>query len=226
MGLIFGVPALHIPPLGALGAGIGTSASIWVGTLAYALAGCKHAHTKGFTTAFLSKDELGVLCAQALPSSATSVLFASGMTAMYAIVSHLGTAQVAAVNVLLNLALVLILPISGMGIAAGALAGRALGRGDVEDAKRWPWDVSKLAAALMAGVGLCMAAFPLFFLTPFLSDPVAASLAVTPLRLTVRTTKWRLCDHPYMHAYVHTDSVHHPPSRRVVSHLVCMCVFV
>ena len=82
------------------------------------------------------------------------------MTVMYWIVGHLGTAETAAVNVLINLMLTLVLPCMGMGLAAGAFSGRALGRGDAEDATRWPWDVAKLTAAMMFGVGLIAVLFP------------------------------------------------------------------
>jgi MATE family multidrug resistance protein len=127
---------------------------------------------------------LKTLAKQAVPTSITTVRFATGMTALYWIVSHLGTAEVAAVNVLINLMLTLVLPCMGMGLAAGALSGRALGRGDVEDATQWPWDVAKLTAAMMFGVGLIAVGFPEKLLGCFLTNQDAISKAVMPLRFT------------------------------------------
>jgi hypothetical protein len=45
---------------------------------------------------------------QSLPTSLNNLLFATGMTVMYWIAGHLGTAEVAAVNVLINLMLTLV----------------------------------------------------------------------------------------------------------------------
>jgi MATE family multidrug resistance protein len=72
----------------------------------------------------------------------------------------------------------------GMGLAAGALSGRALGRGDVEDAARWPWDVAKLTAAMMFGVGMIAVLIPETLLRCFLTNQEAVAKAVLPLRFT------------------------------------------
>jgi len=180
----FGVPALGIPPLGALGAGLGTSFSIWCGTAMYAYQGVKRASTLGFLQARPTLTDLKVLATQALPTSVTNLLYASGMMALYSIVGKLGTTEVAAVNVLINLMLFLILPCMGMGLAAGALSGRALGRGDIEDARQWPWDVAKITAVLMSALGFVLALSPRVVLSVFLTDPNAVEVAVTPLRMT------------------------------------------
>jgi MATE family multidrug resistance protein len=180
----FGVPSLGIPPLGALGAGLGTSFSIWCGTAMYIYQGVKRASTLGFLQTRPTMAELKVLATQALPTSVTNLLYASGMMALYSIVGLLGTTEVAAVNVLINLMLFLILPCMGMGLAAGALSGRALGRGDVEDAKQWPWDVAKITAVLMSVCGVLLALCPRVVLSLFLTDPHAVDIAVTPLIMT------------------------------------------
>ena len=179
-----GVPQLGIPPLGALGAGLGTSFSLWCGTAMYVYQGIKRASKYGFLQTRPTMTDLKVLAAQAAPTSVTNLLYASGMMTLYSIVGRIGTTEVAAVNVLINLMLFLVLPCMGMGLAAGALSGRALGRGDVEDAKQWPWDVAKITAALMSVVGIILAAFPRVVLAIFLNDPHAVDIATTPLRMT------------------------------------------
>ena len=179
-----GVPQLGIPPLGALGAGLGTSFSLWCGTAMYVYQGIKRASKYGFLQTRPTMTDLKVLATQAAPTSVTNLLYASGMMTLYSIVGRIGTTEVAAVNVLINLMLFLVLPCMGMGLAAGALSGRALGRGDVEDAKQWPWDVAKITAALMSVVGIILAAFPRVVLAIFLNDPHAVDIATTPLRMT------------------------------------------
>ena len=198
--LIWGVPALGVPKLGVAGAGLGTAFSVWVGTAMYIYQGFKRAKKYGFGfslrrreggaeldeefSSFPTKEEIMLLIKQALPTGITNVLYASAMVFMYAIVGAISTTSVAAVNVLINLMLVLVLPCMGMGLAAGALSGRALGAGDVEDAKQWPWDVSKITAAGMSIFGLLIALFPQPILSVFLTDPEAIRVATMPLRLT------------------------------------------
>ena len=63
------------------------------------------------------------------------------MTTMYWIVAKIGTAELAAANVLINVTLIAMLPGMALGISAAALVGQALGRGEPEDAKQWAWDV-------------------------------------------------------------------------------------
>ena len=198
--LIWGVPALGVPKFGVAGAGLGTAFSVWVGTAMYIYQGFKRAKKYGFGfslrrreggaeldeefSSFPTKEEIMLLIKQALPTGITNVLYASAMVFMYAIVGAISTTSVAAVNVLINLMLVLVLPCMGMGLAAGALSGRALGAGDVEDAKQWPWDVSKITAAGMSIFGLLIALFPQPILSVFLTDPEAIRVATMPLRLT------------------------------------------
>jgi len=208
--LIWGIPELGIPRLGVYGAGLGTAFSVWVGTAMYIYQGFKRARVYGFgfslrkkqlTTAATTneaemmddddqfssaptKSEISLLIKQALPTGITNVLYASAMVFMYAIVGAISTTSVAAVNVLINLMLVLVLPCMGMGLAAGALSGRALGAGDVEDAKQWPWDVAKITAAGMSMFGILIALFPQPILKIFLTDPEAIRVATMPLRLT------------------------------------------
>ena len=184
LSLIFGVPALGVPAMGVVGAGIGTSVSVWVGSALYLRMGLTRAREMGFACCVPSANDFKVLLRQAAPTSGTNLLFATGMAAMYWIVGRLGTAETAAVNVLINLMLTLVLPCMGMGLAAGALSGRALGRGDVEDATQWPWDVAKLTAALMFGVGLIAVLIPEVLLKIFLTNEDAIRVATWPLRFT------------------------------------------
>ena len=173
-----------VPALGVVGAGVGTTVSVWVGTALYLRMGFSRAKRMGFARERPSVADLKTLLGQAAPTSVTNLLFATGMTVMYWIVGRLGTAETAAVNVLINLMLTLVLPCMGMGLAAGALSGRALGRGDVEDAAQWPWDVAKLTAAMMFGVGMIAVLIPETLLRCFLTNQEAVAKAVLPLRFT------------------------------------------
>lgn len=181
--LIFGVPGLGIPALGVLGAGLGTTASTWFGTLLYFRQGFMRARARGFMAAMPSLATVRTLGGLSISQALTTTLYASGMTVLFWIIGRIGTVELGAANVLLNLLLVVALPCWGMGLSAGALAGRAMGRGDPEDADKWVWQVARLTSALMALCGLVFVAFPDMLLKPFLADEVARAAAVAPLRM-------------------------------------------
>lgn len=179
--LIFG--KLGLPELGTQGAGIGTASATVIGTLTYVILAMKHARHAGFLRARPSAQTLGRLLRLSIPSAIQTLFFASGLTAQFWIIGRVGTAELAAANVLINLMLVLILPGIAMGIAAASLAGQALGRKEPEEAVRWGWDVTKLAAVVLGAVGLPMIAIPRVLLSGFIHDPQTLELAVIPLQL-------------------------------------------
>jgi Na+-driven multidrug efflux pump len=113
-----------------------------------------------------------------------SLFFAAGLTATSAIVARVGTHDLAAMNVLINVTMVAFLPGLGLGLAASTLVGQALGRRDVDDAERWGWDVAQVGVAVMVLLGLPMAVVPELIVGAFFSkEPEALALAITPLRL-------------------------------------------
>lgn len=183
--LIFG--ALGLPAFGSLGAGMGTTASVYIGTFTYVSLARKHAKEAGFLSGLPDKGTTRTMLRLALPNGIQQFFFAGGMTVLFAIIGRVGTRELAASTVLLNLLLVALLPGMGFGIAAASLVGQALGRGDPDDAHRWGWEVVKVAALTMGLLALPVVFFPDPVLAPFLHDPVTLALARTPLRLIMAT---------------------------------------
>ncbi len=179
--LIFG--ALGIEPMGATGAGIGTTIATCLGTGYYFLLGSRYARGAGFLAGIPDRATLQTMLRLAIPSGVQMLFFSGGMTALFWVIGKVGTAEVAAANVLINVMLVCILPAMGFGIAAGSLVGQALGAGDPDDAARWGWDVVIVGVVLLACLGAPMVAFPDVILSAFLSDPDTLALARGPLRL-------------------------------------------
>ena len=179
--LIFG--ALGIPPLGTLGAGIGSALATYIGTAVYIFLGFKHARRAGFLRAIPGAATMLTMVRLALPSALQQFMFAAGITALFWIIGQVGTAEVAASNVLVNLLLVAFLPGMGLGLAAASLVGQALGRGDGDEARRWGWDVVKLAGLVMAALGLPALLVPDVLLAGFIHDPAVVAIARGPLRL-------------------------------------------
>ena len=179
--LIFG--ALGIPPLGTLGAGIGSTLATYIGTAEYIFLGFKHARRARFLRAIPGAATMLTMVRLALPSALQQFMFAAGITALFWIIGQVGTAEVAASNVLVNLLLVAFLPGMGLGLAAASLVGQALGRGDGDQARRWGWDVVKLAGLVMAALGLPALLVPDVLLAGFIHDPAVVAIARGPLQL-------------------------------------------
>ena len=180
--LIFG--ALGFPALGALGSGLGTAIATWAGAAIYAAEGWRRARPAGFLVRPPGRRTMRTVARVSAPASIQQFSFASGFTAMMWIVGLVGVAELAAANVIVNLLLAPVLVGLALGLAAGALVGRALGRGDRDSARRWAWDVVKVAAVAMGGLGLPMALAPQFLLGAFIADPETLAIAEAPLRLT------------------------------------------
>ena len=171
------------PELGALGAGIGTSASTVLGTFIYFYLGFKHARANGFLTALPSKKGVKDLVSLSLPSSIQQLFFSAGFVATYIIIGKIGTVELAAANVLINITLVAILPAIALGMAAATLVGQALGRGEPDDAEQWGWDVVRIGVVGIGMLGLIMIIFPSYLLSPFNPDPEAIAAGVWPMRI-------------------------------------------
>jgi putative MATE family efflux protein len=179
--LIFGV--LGAPKLGVLGAGIGSTVGTYVGTLSYFLLGFRHARANSFLRGLPAGETLRTMLRLSLPAGLQQFFFATGMTAFFAIIARVGTAELAASNVLLNLLLVALLPSIGFGLASASLVGQALGRRDTDDARRWAWDVTRVATLIIGALSLVAFVFPDALLGLFLHDPDTLALARWPLRL-------------------------------------------
>jgi MATE family multidrug resistance protein len=179
--LIFG--HLGLPELGATGAGIGTTIATYLGTVVYVGLALRHARGSGFLRSTVDRGTIASMLRLSVPAGLQNFFFAAGMTALFWIIGRIGTPELAASNVLVQLLLVAILPGVGFGLAAASLVGQALGRGDRDDAVRWGWDVSRLAMLLVGGGALLGLVFPDLLLRIFLHDDHTIELARFPLRL-------------------------------------------
>jgi MATE family multidrug resistance protein len=190
--LIYG--KLGAPALGATGAGVATTIAVYVGTGFYFVLAMRHAGPSGFLRQRPNGAILRAIGRLSLPNGLQQLFFALGFNVLFWIIAHgkvadraLSTAEVAAANVVINVTLVAVLPGLGMGIAAATLVGQALGRGNAADAKAWGWDVVRIAAGVMALLGLPMLLFPDVILRIFLHEPLTLDIARGPLRLVGAT---------------------------------------
>ena len=185
--LIFG--NLGAPALGTEGAGIATTISVFLGTAIYTTQAWHVARGSGFLEHFPRRETLASILRISIPASTQQFFFAAGFTALFLIIGKIGTAELAAANVLMNVSQTAFLPGLGLGIACASLVGQALGRGDPQDAKAWGWDVTKLGILVLGLLGVPMLVFPDSILAIFLNDRAVIDLARGPLML-VGATIW------------------------------------
>ncbi|MFT6732496.1 MAG: MATE family multidrug resistance protein [Polaribacter sp.] len=179
--LIFG--HWGFPELGAKGAGLGTTISLYVGMFIYLWLTIKHTKQYGFGLHLPKLETVKQLVKTSIPASLQQLFFALGFTFLFWIVGKIGTDELAAAHVLTTLTLVAILPSIGFGMSAGTLVGQALGRKEVDDAYQWAWDTSKIASISVTLISLPMFFIPEYVLAIFLHDENVIKLATLPLQL-------------------------------------------
>jgi putative MATE family efflux protein len=181
-GLIFG--HFGLPELGSTGAGIGSTIATFLGSTLYTILVIRLARGNGFLRGLPKFGTLKAMWRLTVTSALTQFFFAAGIAALMWIVGRIGTQETAVATVLLNFTMLMILPCIGLGLATATLVGQALGRGDLEDAKKWGWDVTRLGMLFMGVAAIPMLMFPDLILSLFLHDPVTRTLARSALQLT------------------------------------------
>ena len=180
--LIFG--NFGAPELGVTGAGLASLASVILGTMVYFFLGFKHARGHGFLHRRPHFSEVKTLVKLSLPNGIQQFFFSGGFLATYWIIGKVGTDELAAANVLLNLTMLALLPGLGFGLTSATLVGQALGQNDPGDARRWGFDVVKLAAIIMTIICLPMVFIPATVISTFYAlDADTLALAIGPMRL-------------------------------------------
>ncbi len=181
-GLIFG--AFGLPRLETLGAGIGTTTALYLGSVLYFLQTWREGRHHGFLGRLPALTTLTNIIRVSLPNSIQQLMFSMGLMTLFWIIGRVGTDEVAVAHVLITLVLFLILPAIGLGLSATSLVGQALGREEPEDAYRWGWDVTRLAVLLLFVMALPMWLIPEQVLGIFLHEPELVELGRVPLMIT------------------------------------------
>lgn len=171
-----------------------------IGSAIYFFLGFRHIAKDGFLKRLATRRETSALIRISLPAGFQQLIFASGMVAMFRIIGMVGTAELAAANVLITVLLFAILPGLALGLTCTTLVGQALGRKEPEDAYQWAWDVSKVAAVLLTVLGLPMWLVPDLVSSLFIHDPETRELVRWPMRLVGLTMPIEAMSFSFMHA--------------------------
>jgi MATE family, multidrug efflux pump len=184
--LIFG--KFGAPALGATGAAVSTVVSLHMGVIINFALVYFFSRKDGFLNVRPERSLLARVFKLGLPATMQEFFFAAGYIVFFWIVGQVGTAELAATNVLVRITMVLVILAMSLAAASATLVSKTLGEGDHAGAGQWGWDIGKLGVIGITLLGVPLFLFPKFFLSIFLSDPHAISLAVIPLRLVGATT--------------------------------------
>ncbi len=179
----FGAPAL-----GATGAALSTTLAIHVGLILNLVMTYKQYWKDGFLRVVPGRALLERVFKMGIPVTMQEFFFSLGYLVFFWIIGQIGTAELAAANVLVRITMVLVLLAMSLGVASATLVSRTIGEGDVEGASQWGWDAAKLGVIAITALGLPFLFFPEQILALFLSDPRAIEIAIIPLRLIAATT--------------------------------------
>jgi putative MATE family efflux protein len=179
--LIFG--HLGAPALGTAGAGVASTVATVFGAAYYFVLGRRHASKRGFMHGLPDRKTLATMLSLGVPTALQQFFFFGGFTVLFWIVGRIGTSEVAAATVLINVTLLAIFPAIGLGLSSATLVGNALGRERIDEARRWGREVALLACAATSIVALPMIFASTLLLSVFVADPATVELARTPLRI-------------------------------------------
>jgi len=178
---IFMYGLLGSPPLGAVGAGLGSGITFWLMFIFIAV----YTHRAPFYRSFQLWQQVAWPHAQrmialikiGLPIGLSFMLQAGLFTAVALIMGSLGTDVVAAHAVALNFAsIVFMLPL-GIGMGATSLVGRAIGAGDPVLAKRYGVSAFSMAFVMMVLSATITVSFAHSIATLYTDEPSVIALA-------------------------------------------------
>jgi MATE family multidrug resistance protein len=164
------------PQGGIVGAAWATAASSLFSAVAFTIIFLSRTHRRDFSThrPRLDRVILGRLMRFGLPSGFHFMLDIMSFNLFVQCVGRMGTLELGATNVALQINTLAFLPMFGFGIAAQALVGQGMGEGRADLAARATWSTFHLAFGYMALFALFYLVAPAIFVEPFAvkADPV------------------------------------------------------
>lgn len=166
--LIFG--KWNFPNLGIYGAGIATVVSGFFSVVIYTLLIFRRSHNqtyrilKGFV---FNRNLFARLLRFGIPNGTQFFIDMAGITVFILLIGRLGTIELAATNIALNINTLVFMPMLGLGIAVSVLVGQNLGRNNPSIAERSSYSGLHIALIYMGSIVAAFLLFPDFFLKAF-----------------------------------------------------------
>ncbi len=175
--LIYG--SWGLPALGIKGAGIAVGFAESAG-VAFLLWRCRPLLSQ---PTGLRRDVIRAVWQVGAPVSGERVVQQGGIMLYTKIVLLYGTVSYAAHQVGLSIEAFSFLPGYGFAIAAATMVGQSIGAGKYIRAKIENWEANRMAAVIMAGMGLVFFFFPYALLRAFTSDETVIALGTLFLKI-------------------------------------------
>lgn len=167
------------PTLGINGAAVAVGAAESVGVLVLLI----RCSTLFVRPTRLRRDLARAVWDVGLPVFGERVVQQVGVLLYTKLVLMYGTVAYAAHQVGLSIEAFSFLPGYGFAVAAATMAGQSIGAGKYARAKLENWEANRLAACVMAGMGLLFFFFPYALLRAFTDDPAVIELGTLFLKI-------------------------------------------
>jgi len=180
--LIFG--HLGFTAMGTDGAALASTLATVAGSLLYlglSVFGLKHLRLFRLKP---SLSDLFSVLKLTLPAGLQQFMIAVGISSLFWMAGRIGVEEVAALNILINILMLCILPGFGFGMAATTLVSKSLGEQNKASAKQWAYDVVKVGGAITLTLGLFLTVFAESILYFFTQDLETINAALMPLKIT------------------------------------------
>ena len=181
--LVWGVPALGIPPLGVLGCAIATGLAMWTQALIawqvlrrdpfYAPF---ELHNRGLDAP--ERKSLGAHLRLGLPMGAAILIEVSGFSFMAIFIARLGTTPVAGHQIAMNLVTLMFMVPLAIASACTTLVSQRVGARDALGARRLAWHGLALGCAVAALLGGAVSVFDVAIVGLYTQDAVVAAAAL------------------------------------------------
>jgi len=181
--LVWGVPALGIPPLGVLGCAIATGLAMW----SQALIAWQVLRRDPFYAPFAlqgrgldapERKSLGAHLRLGLPMGAAILIEVSGFSFMAIFIARLGTTPVAGHQIAVNLVTLMFMVPLAIASACTTLVSQRVGARDAAGAQRLAWHGLALGCAVAALLGGAVSVFDSAIVGLYTQDAVVAAAAL------------------------------------------------
>ncbi len=180
-GLIFG--RLGLPRLEIEGAGLAATIAVGCGLVYYAVVRAVPAMRRFSSDVSPSWGVrwMGSMVRLSAPIVLQRAVSYGSWFSFFFVVSRIGTAELAATNVIRQLYSLPITVAGGVGVAAATLVGQNLGARRPDDAERYGWESARIAAYSMGALGLLFVFAPELLLRIYTSEPSVLAAGRGPL---------------------------------------------
>jgi len=174
------------PRMGLAGSGVGATLATICDTLFYFFITLRSSYRKQFNYFNNFKCSLSIVKSIlniSIPVSFQNVFILIGFLGFVAITGIIGTIQQAATQVVISSLFISFMPCFGFGIAVQTLVGNNLGSGQLQLAKTYGMETTKIATLYTTFIGLIFVLFPRLVLSAITNDQVVIETAIPILHI-------------------------------------------